>query len=195
MRQNSLMRVSKTSAILHQGDNPTGNGNRVEIAIEMNGSTTENAKAATELVVNCGTGQLPKNWTDPYRVRFVLTTPQLTNAAKGAGKSTGVGDVVVKINPAWAAKAAARFRVLVEQQCFIGCRFFCVIPGCMAQVGLHGDPQVALRWLQTPIADDTVCEKNTKGRLSFVANGPNTRTAPFFINLGDNSEPGEPTAL
>jgi cyclophilin family peptidyl-prolyl cis-trans isomerase len=161
----------------------------------MNGSMTGNSKKVKELSSRAGSGPPPKNWADPYRVRFVLTTPQLTNAVKGAGKSTGVGEVVVEINPAWAAKAAARFRVLVEQQLFIGCRFFCVIPGCMAQVGLHGDPRVAVRWLQMPIADDAVREKNTKGRLSFVTNGPNTRTAPFFINLGDNSEPGGSTAL
>jgi len=43
-------------------------------------------------------------------------------------------------------------------------------------------------WLQSRIPADPVKESNTKGMVTFAMGGsPDTRSAQFFINFGDNS--------
>lgn len=186
-RQNTITIKPDKTVLLQQGLNPTAGTTTVVLDGLANGTSPNPGK---ELSISSGAGQPPRSWTDAYRVRIALTTPQLSSAVKHAGKSTAVCEIVVEVHPEWAAQAAARFRLLVEQQFLVGCRFFCVVPNFVAQVGLHSDPRVGIRWLQMPIADDPVRQKNTKGRLSFISLGPNTRTSQIFINLGDNSIPG-----
>lgn len=136
-----------------------------------------------------GAGRPPADLSAVYRVRFTLTTPSLTNAGKKAGVGTTETDLVLEVHPEWAPIGAARFLMLVQQQFFIGSRFYSTIPGFITQFGLPADPQADAQW-SVPIADDRVLQKNTAGRVAFVATGPNTRTAALFISLSDNSVPG-----
>src|SRR5690242_13078034 len=68
--------------------------------------------------------------------------------------STSVGDVVVRVVPDWAPLGSARFRTLVETNYYDGARFFRVLPGFVAQVGIAGDPKVTKIWEGTEIKDD-----------------------------------------
>lgn len=100
---------------------------------------------------------------------------------------TSAGDFVIEVHEDWAPRGAARFRELVEAGFYDECRFFRVIEGFMAQVGMNGDPEVQAEWQFNTIEDDPVVESNTRGYVSFATSGPDSRTCQFFINYDDNS--------
>ena len=100
---------------------------------------------------------------------------------------TSRGEFIVEVHEDWAPIGAARYRELVEAGFYDDCRFFRVIPGFMAQVGMNGDPDVQAEWQTNTILDDPVVESNTRGRVSFATSGPDSRTCQFFISFGDNS--------
>lgn len=102
--------------------------------------------------------------------------------------ATTEGDIVVQARPDWAPHGAARFRELVEKDYFENVAFFRVVPGFVAQFGVHGDPAKTARWLNATIPDDRPKVSNTRGRLTFAATGrPNSRSMQLFFNLANNS--------
>jgi len=101
---------------------------------------------------------------------------------------TTKGDFVIEVTRAWAPNGADRFFNLVKIGYYDGAVFFRVIDGFMAQVGMHGDPAVQAAWSKAAIPDDPPTQSNTRGMVTFAAQGtPNSRTTQFFINFGDNS--------
>src|SRR5437867_12735216 len=68
--------------------------------------------------------------------------------------STTKGDFVIAVHRAWAPLGADRFYNLVRSGYYDGLRFFRVIPGFMAQFGLHADTAVTSAWRERVIADD-----------------------------------------
>jgi peptidyl-prolyl cis-trans isomerase A (cyclophilin A) len=100
---------------------------------------------------------------------------------------TSKGVFVVEVTRAWAPNGADRFYNLVKNGFFDGTKFFRVLPGFMAQFGIHGDPAISAAWRTANIPDDAVVESNKRGFLTFATAGPNTRTTQLFINFGDNS--------
>jgi len=108
---------------------------------------------------------------DSYRARF----------------ETSRGDFVIEVQRALSPRGADRFYSLVSNGYYDGVRFFRVIDGFMAQLGLHGDPQVTARWRTASIPDDPVAASNTRGTVTFaMTSQPNSRTTQIFINFGDN---------
>lgn len=65
-------------------------------------------------------------------------------------------------------------------------RFFRVVPGFIAQFGVHRDFKVHDVWREMFIVDDPRAQSNTRGTLSFAKSGPGTRATEIFINLADN---------
>jgi len=108
---------------------------------------------------------------DSFRVRF----------------STTKGDVVIAVHRAWAPHGADRFYNLVRSGFYDGVRFFRVIPGFMAQFGIHGDTGVTAAWRPRVIQDDPVRGTNGRGMVTYATAGPATRTTQIFINFGDNN--------
>ncbi len=101
---------------------------------------------------------------------------------------TTQGEVVIRVHREWAPNGADRFYNLVRAGYYDGCKFFRVIDGFMAQVGMHGDPKVNAAWRAATIPDDPVTQDNTRGRVTFAAQArPNTRTTQIFINTADNT--------
>lgn len=100
---------------------------------------------------------------------------------------TTQGVFVVRVVREWSPTGAQRFYNLVKLGFFDGTKFFRVVPGFVAQWGIHadGDP-VMSRWRSASIPDDPVRESNVRGRLSFAMSGPSSRTTQVFVNLGDN---------
>ncbi|MCB9526990.1 MAG: peptidylprolyl isomerase [Myxococcales bacterium] len=100
---------------------------------------------------------------------------------------TTAGPIRIDVTRAWAPRGADRFYNLVRAGYYDDVAFFRVIPGFMAQVGLHGEPEINKIWREARIEDDPVRASNTRGMVSFATAGPNTRTTQFFINFGDNN--------
>ena len=101
---------------------------------------------------------------------------------------TTKGEILIDVVRKWAPNGAVRFFNLVKIGYYDNTDFFRVIDGFMAQVGLHGKPEVTAAWSRVPIADDPVKKSNTRGMVTFaMKSSPNSRTAQFFINYGDNS--------
>jgi peptidyl-prolyl cis-trans isomerase A (cyclophilin A) len=99
---------------------------------------------------------------------------------------TSKGVFVVTVHRAWAPLGADRFYNLVKSGFYDECRFFRVIGGFMAQIGMSGDPAVQRAWQTARLQDDPVKESNKRGYVTFAHAGTNSRTTQFFINFGDN---------
>ena len=101
---------------------------------------------------------------------------------------TTAGDFAIEVHRDWAPHGADRFYNLVNIGYFNNVAFFRVLNGFMAQAGMHADPAVSNVWLKARIAPDPVKKSNTKGMATFAMGAqPDTRTAQFFINYGNNS--------
>ncbi len=101
--------------------------------------------------------------------------------------TTSQGDFVVEATRAWAPRGVDRFHELVNMRYFDENRFFRVVPGFIAQFGVHKDYDVHDRWRKYFILDDPPKEKNLRGTLAFAQSDPNTRATEIFINLADNA--------
>jgi peptidyl-prolyl cis-trans isomerase A (cyclophilin A) len=100
---------------------------------------------------------------------------------------TSQGDFVVEANRSWAPRGVDRFHELVRMRYFDEGRFFRVVPGFIAQFGVHKDYDVHGQWRNLVILDDPPKEKNLRGTLAFAQSGPNTRAVEIFINYADNA--------
>lgn len=96
------------------------------------------------------------------------------------------GNFAVDVIRAWSPRGADRFHELVNAGYFKDVAFIRVLPGFVAQFGMHGDPAVNRRW-ERPILDDPVVQSNKRGTIVFATSGPNTRGNQFFINYSDNA--------
>ena len=136
----------------------------------------------------CGGGS---EESEPRAARNPLLSPQ--NYAATAPDTyrvrleTSAGDVLIEVRRAWAPLGADRFFNLVTGGFYDDSRIYRVVPGFMAQFGLHADPYVTQAWKSRFIVDDPVRQSNTRGRVSFAMGGVHSRTTQIFISYGDNS--------
>ena len=101
---------------------------------------------------------------------------------------TTKGVVIVEVTREWSPNGADRFYNLAKNGFFDGIKFFRVVPGFVVQFGIHGDPSLATKWLESNIPDDKVVTGNKRGFLTYAKSGaPNSRSTQLFINLADNS--------
>lgn len=100
---------------------------------------------------------------------------------------TSQGDVIVEATRSWAPRGVDRFHELVRMGYFTESRFFRMVPGFVAQFGVHRDYDVHTVWRTLFIVDDPPQQKNVRGTLAFAQSGPNTRATEIFINLADNA--------
>ncbi len=100
---------------------------------------------------------------------------------------TSKGDIIFECVRVWAPIGTDHFYTAVTEGFYDECRFFRIVPGFIAQVGINGDPKVQAKWRANAIKDDPVFVSNTKGTLTYATAGPNTRTTQLFINFGDNA--------
>jgi peptidyl-prolyl cis-trans isomerase A (cyclophilin A) len=100
---------------------------------------------------------------------------------------TSRGPIVIEVIKAWAPIGADRIHALAAEGFFDESRFFRVLPGFVAQWGVHDENERNAAWDAKPIADDPVKGDNVRGTVTFAHSGPGTRSHQLFINLGDNS--------
>ena len=101
---------------------------------------------------------------------------------------TSKGPFVIEVHREWAPLGADRFYNLVKNGFYDDTRFFRVLDGFMAQVGMNGNPDIQKAWSAAPLQDDPVKQSNKRGYVTFAHRGPNTRTTQFFINFGENAQ-------
>jgi peptidyl-prolyl cis-trans isomerase A (cyclophilin A) len=100
---------------------------------------------------------------------------------------TTKGDFILEVHRDWSPNGADRFYALVRRGFFDGVKFFRVVPNFVVQFGIHGDPDLAMKWLNSNIQDDKVVESNKRGFITYAKSGqPNSRSTQLFINLKDN---------
>jgi peptidyl-prolyl cis-trans isomerase A (cyclophilin A) len=114
------------------------------------------------------------------------TTPAAPDSFRVAFETTR-GNFVVDVIRAWSPRGVDRFHELVNTGYFTDIAFIRVLPGFVAQFGMHGDRAVNERWQDSPIPDDPVVQSNKRGTIVFATSGPNTRGNQFFINYSDNA--------
>lgn len=101
---------------------------------------------------------------------------------------TSKGAFTVAVKRELAPHGADRFYELATVGYFTDVRFFRLVPGFIAQFGIHGDPDVYEEWADARIPDEPMRIGNTRGTVAFAANGPNSRTVQLFISTGDNRQ-------
>ncbi len=155
---------------------------------------TASAEKATEKANDATPGEAAE--PAPQKAAAAPNQEVLTDPAKATLEApekfvvelqTTKGPIRLDVERAWAPKGVDRFYNLVEAGYYTDVAFFRVIPGFMAQVGLHGDPAINRTWRSANIDDDPVTQSNTRGMVTFATAGPNTRTTQFFINHADNT--------
>ena len=149
----------------------------------MSGKMIGNAAAvAVALALGVAVAATPEKLMDPAK---------LTEKAPATFKAkfeTTKGTFVIEVHRDWAPNGADRFYNLVKAGYFNDVKFFRVVPSFVVQFGIHGDPSIASKWLQSNIQDDPVKESNKKGYLTFaMSSAPNSRSVQMFINLKDNT--------
>ena len=84
--------------------------------------------------------------TEPFVVTFDVTL------------ATGKKDSFdLEVQPEWAPLGAARFKELVDEEFFTSVRFFRVLPGFMAQFGIHGKPEISSTWRDRKLTGAARC--------------------------------------
>ncbi len=120
-----------------------------------------------------GPAETPVRSPDVYRVAF----------------TTSAGVFTIEAQRSLSPLGADRFYEMVQANYFSGTRFFRVVPGFVAQFGMHGDPEVNDVWRERTIADEPRKTSNARGTIVFATTPePNSRTNQFFLNLVDNAE-------
>jgi peptidyl-prolyl cis-trans isomerase A (cyclophilin A) len=130
-------------------------------------------------------------------VAALAQKPSLSNPASLTEKApdtfrvrldTSAGPIVIQVRREWAPLGADRFYNLVKNGFYDGARFFRVLSGFMAQVGMSGEPSIQKVWSRANFNDDPVKQSNKRGFVTFAKTGaPNSRSTQFFINFGDNN--------
>jgi peptidyl-prolyl cis-trans isomerase A (cyclophilin A) len=100
---------------------------------------------------------------------------------------TSQGAFTIDVHRAWAPLGADRFFNLVKNGFYDDCRFFRVLDGFMAQIGMNGNPAIQSAWANSTIQDDPVKQSNKRGFVTFAKSQlPNSRSTQIFINYRDN---------
>ena len=139
------------------------------------------------LVVGCGrdapeeaAGPPPNPLLQPRS--FTETAPESYQVRLMTTK----GSILIAVTREWAPLAADRFYNLVKAGYYDGMAIHRVLPNFVTEFGIHGDPWVNAAWRQALMADEPVRQSNTRGRVTFSKNTPNSRTVQLFINMKDN---------
>lgn len=155
-----------------------------------------------------GTHSLPSIW-GPYLARFLdqtetenpiehrdyralshVNAPIWTRPAPEnfiAHFDTTEGRFSIKVTRQLAPQGADRFYQLVSAGYYDGVHINRVVPGFIAQFGIHADPTINALWKNRMLPDDRVLGSNLRGNIAFAMTGPNTRSTQIFINTTDNS--------
>src|SRR6185503_7598153 len=117
------------------------------------------------LGIASGVGEEVKKPEPAADAKPAAKTPDFTDPSKLTEKApdtfkaqfdTTKGKFTIEVTRSLSPQGADRFYNLVRSGYFKDIAFFRVIPGFMAQFGIHGDPKVSEKWREARIQDDQV---------------------------------------
>src|SRR4029078_407914 len=88
---------------------------------------------------------------------------------------TTKGPIVIDVHRDWAPHGADRFHELVASGYYDDSRFYRVVAGQRAQVGINSDAKVSQKWRTATIPDDPNKASVVRGRVAFAFKDPNGR--------------------
>jgi peptidyl-prolyl cis-trans isomerase A (cyclophilin A) len=139
----------------------------------------------------CGKSEAPPKTEGPSEALFSPHEATETAPAEIRVRfETTKGHFVVKAVREWAPHGVDRLYNLVRIGYFDDCMIHRVMPGFVAQFGVHGEPDVSSVWTNARIEVDPVKVSNERGFLTFAQIGeigPASRTTQLFVNLRNNS--------
>tara|TARA_B100000795_G_C22683302_1_gene392615 strand:- start:210 stop:836 length:627 start_codon:yes stop_codon:yes gene_type:complete len=99
---------------------------------------------------------------------------------------TTKGNFEIEAKRAWSPKAVDRLYQLIKNEFYTDIAIFRVVPGFVAQFGIHNNSLLNSSWRKFKIEDEKVVESNDLMTVSFARGGAKTRTTQIFINLKNN---------
>ena len=131
--------------------------------------------ATVVLMSSCATKKFKENWLKKeapttFKARFETTQ----------------GNFDIEAKRAWSPKAVDRLYQLIKNEFYTDIAIFRVVPGFVAQFGIHNDSLINASWKNFKIDDEKVIESNDLMTISFARGGVKTRTTQIFINLKNN---------
>ena len=146
-------------------------------------ATVASAACGSDGSAGGGAATTSSELSDPDKTAIAAPAPDSFRVAVETSK----GNFTIMARREWAPKGVDRFYHLVRLGYFDDVRFFRVLPGFMAQFGMHGDPKVNAAWETLRLEDDPVKAENKRGMVTFAKTAdPNSRSTQLFINTVDN---------
>jgi cyclophilin family peptidyl-prolyl cis-trans isomerase len=99
---------------------------------------------------------------------------------------TTQGNFDIEAKRVWSPEGVDRLYQLIKNEFYTDIAIFRVVPGFVAQFGIHNDSLVNSSWRRFKITDEEVVESNDFMTISFARGGVKTRTTQIFINLKKN---------
>ena len=99
---------------------------------------------------------------------------------------TTKGNFEIEAKRAWSPKAVDRLYQLIKNEFYTDIAIFRVVPGFVAQFGIHNNSLLNSSWRKFKIEDEKVVESNDLMTVSFARGGAKTITTQIFINLKNN---------
>jgi len=157
-------------------------------APEEDQAGTENTKPAAEQADGEAIPTLSDDALNPLLLEPAKVTQGEAPKTFDAKFITSQGDFTVQFVREWGPIGVDRAYQLIKADYYDGISFFRVIPGFMAQFGIHANPKVSAAWQNERIKDDPVTQSNTRGMVTFAkTNMPDSRLTHLFINYGNNA--------
>ena len=125
--------------------------------------------------VSCSPKLFKEKWTEEeapayFKARFETTQ----------------GNFDIEAKRAWSPEGVDRLYQLIKNEFYSDIAIFRVVPGFVAQFGIHNDSLINASWRSFKIEDEEVLESNDFMTISFARGGVKTRTTQLFINLKNN---------
>jgi len=100
---------------------------------------------------------------------------------------TTQGEFEIEAKREWSPKAVDRLYQLIKNGFYTDIAIYRVVPGFVAQFGIHNNKTVNDFWDKYKVIDEPVIEKNKAMTISFARAGKNSRGTQLFINLKNNN--------
>ena len=99
---------------------------------------------------------------------------------------TTQGNFDIEAKRVWSPEGVDRLYQLIKNEFYTDIAIFRVVPGFVAQFGIHNDSLINASWRKFKIDDEEVIQSNDFMTISFARGGVKTRTTQIFINLKNN---------